>query len=490
MSLSRRHCFFGVFWLILALFILMAKIVPSGRVSYEVDYRHLSRPFGGKGFIGHLTPAERVSQEAKKPALISGDPVYFSVFTPRTFSEAKVTITYRDELTPDTPVIEAGILVDNLVWRYLTKPLENKTLDSLKDWSLVSDGDLSLYQKNPNFFSVAHFIETATENPEEICSDGSLNSCLALYNPPALNFLQKRIRGPRQDFVPWTIPLRGTHQFYFTAPANQELFFSFEVTDLNLDKRDDPVHLIVYEGSQIICQSKIEDNDGGEGEGEVQTKTATLTCPPLPSQETLKLEVKGSSDLVIKEISAAPGVLNFVGRVYPVESEVRPLEFWTDRNLISVTTVNPASRQEITFGDQQFSLAEPYERYEFANQDPGLKKVTLTKPDVILETGGVLAPQAETFFNPDFDVLSRYFSLNEETTYILAAYQPPFLRAGGLKEATVTFNTQAAYRENGKYSFMISIPGLAPADSGRLVIEKIKVEFTGRSLLEKLSDFF
>ena len=490
MSLSRRQRFLVVFWLVLALFFLTVKIVPNGRATYEVDYRHLRRLLDGKGFIGHLTPAERVSQEERAAALMIGDPVYFSVFTPRTFSEAKVTITYRNELTPKTPVIEAGVLVDNLVWRYLTKPLENKTLDSLNDWTLISDGEVSLYQKEANFSSVADFIKVAATNPKEICPAGDLNSCLALYNPLALDFLQKRIPGPQQDFVPWTIPLKGAHQFYFTAPANQELFFSFELADLNLDKREDPVYLNVYEGSQIVCQNKIEDNLGGEGAGQVQTKNITLNCPPLTSQKTLKLEVKGSSDLVIKEISAAPGALNFVGRVYLAELETRPLEFWTDRNLISLTTVNPASRQEITFGDQKFSLAEPYERYEFTNQDSGLKKISLAKGDVILETGGVFSPSAATFFNPDFDILGRYFTLNEKTTYIITDYKPPLVKEDGLREASATFNTQTAYRENGKYSFMISVPGLAPADPGQLVIEKIKVEFTGRSLLEKLADYF
>jgi hypothetical protein len=490
MLLSRRQGVLAFFWLFFAIFILFAKIVPGGRASYELEYRNLSQPFGGRGFIGQLTPAERVSQEKSSPAIMIGDPVYFSVFTPRTFSEAKVTVTYKNELTSATPVIEVGVLVDNLVWRYQTKSLENKTLDNLSDWQRLQEKEVSLYQKDPIFSSVSEFMEVANKNPEKICSDGKLNSCLALYNPPALDILQKRTPGPLENFVPWTVPLKGAHQFYFSAEANKKLFFSFELIDLNLDKRADPVYLTVYKGSQIICQDKIEDNSGGEGEGKSYTKEATLSCPPLTTKETLKLEIKGSSDLIIKEISDAPGALNFVGRVYPVQSTTHPLIFWTDRNLISLTTANPASRQKISFGSQEFLLAEPYQRYEFTHKALGLKQIVLEKDDVILETGGVFSLSPETFFNPDFDILGRYFTINDETKYIIADYNQPLVKDGGLKEASATFNTKAAYRENGKYSFMISVPGLAPEDLGQLVIEKIKVEFSGRTLWEKLADYF
>lgn len=490
MLLSRRQYFLVFFWLVLAIFILYAKIIPGGRASYEVEYKNLSRPFGGRGFIGQLTPAERVIQESSAPAIMIGDPVYFSVFTPRTFSEAKIIVTYKNELTANTPVIETGVLVDNLVWRYQTKPLENKTLDNLSTWEILQDGRISLYQRNPVFSSVSDFIAAITNNPEKICPAGNLNSCLVLYNPPALDVLQKRIPGPLQSFTPWTVPLKGTHQFYFSAVANQELFFSFKLVDLNLDKREDPVYLTVYKGSQIICQDKIEDNLGGEGEGKIYSKTATLSCPPLTTNETLKLEIKGSSDLVIKEISDAPGALNFVGRVYPVQSAVHPLTFWTDRNLISLTTANPASRQQISFGNQKFLLAEPYQRYEFTNQSPGLKQIILEKDDVILETGGVFSPSSETFFNPDFDTLGRYFTINDKTKYIITDYNRPLVKENGLKEASATFNIKAAYRENGKYSFMISVPGLAPEEPGQLIIEKIRVEFSGRTLWEKIADYF
>ena len=56
------------------------------------------------------------------------------------------------------------------------------------------------------------------------------------------------------------------------------------------------------------------------------------------------------------------------------------------------------------------------------------------------------------------------------------------------KQATVILNTKEAYRENGKYSFMISVPGLSLANSGNLKISSIKVEFSGRTLLDKIKE--
>ncbi len=508
MVLSKRQRFLIFFWLFLAISILYLKVLPLGQATYELTYHTLSRPFGGKGFIGHLTPSERVTQNTGDAAVMTGDPVYFSVFTPRTFSEAKVTITYHDELEQNTPIIEAGVLVDNLVWRYKTAPLENRTLDNLNTWSKVVDGTTALYQRQSNFASVEDFVSAANQTPEQICNGKPLNTCLALYNPPALNFLQSKALGLVQSFKPWSFALKGAHQFYFTAPAGQPLKFSFDFSDLNLDKRSDPIYLIVYRGDQIVCQKIIEDNFGGEGEGVSRRFSETFTCDASPNAETfdaspnaeafdaspnaetLKLEVKGSNDMIIGGITEAPSALNFVGRVYPVAAEKTPLTFWTDRDVISLTTANPASRQKVDFSDRQFSLAEPYQRYEFSNHKPGLKSITLYKEDVILEAGGVFALAPENFFNPDFETLGRYFTLDDQINYILSDYQTPRFSDNGLKEASATFDTQHAYRENGKYSFMISVPGLAPEDNGRLIIEAIKVEFTGRSLWEKLADFF
>ena len=60
---------------------------------------------------------------------------------------------------------------------------------------------------------------------------------------------------------------------------------------------------------------------------------------------------------------------------------------------------------------------------------------------------------------------------------------------GGFKNRRpVILNTQEAYREKGKYSFMISVPGLSLSEGGSVQVSNIKVEFTGRTLWAKLKE--
>ncbi len=54
----------------------------------------------------------------------------------------------------------------------------------------------------------------------------------------------------------------------------------------------------------------------------------------------------------------------------------------------------------------------------------------------------------------------------------------------------VEFDLRGAYREDGKYTFLISAPGLNPNDAldDYLEIEEIKVELKGKTLIEKIRE--
>jgi hypothetical protein len=77
-------------------------------------------------------------------------------------------------------------------------------------------------------------------------------------------------------------------------------------------------------------------------------------------------------------------------------------------------------------------------------------------------------------------------TLNHE--YVLANYRSPKFRPDGYKEATAILNTKEAYREKGKYSFMISVPGLSLANQGNLLIKEIRIDFIGRTIFDKIKE--
>ena len=493
MRVTRSRLIFLIFLLILAGLVVWFKVLPLGQATYSLEYPASANFFGGKGFIGRLSPADRVLIEPNQPAKIIGDPIYFSVFTPRTFSNAKITITYQNNLTAATPVIETGVLVDRVVWRYKTAPLENSLLDSgFSDWFALRSGDILLLQKNQIFSDVADFLKVLKNQPEKICGSVNLKSCLALYNADSLsgNFSNYQ-PGTISNFKKINIPLQGTHQFYFNKPVGNNFNFAFDFSDLNLNRDDDPVYVNIYQAGRKVYSQVISDGFGKENSGQSRNFSTSFYWTSGSSEPGLyKLEIKADDDIIIKDITSAPSALVALGRLHPVAAADSDLSFWTDSSFILATTDNPASRQVLNFANQNFSLDQTFHQFEFLSNHYGVKKVHLNSDDVILENDGTFSFDQNSFFNPEINVVDRHFVLSDNLKYILAKYQRPTVFKNNLKQATVSLDITGAYREKGKYSFIISIPGLTSVGQGDLGIKQIKIEFSGRTLWDKLKEKF
>jgi hypothetical protein len=111
-----------LFWVLAIIFIVLVflffKIVPFGKVTYIKHY-----PTGfyfGKGFINNFTPIENIGSYKSVPRIIKA-PVYFSVFTPRTFSEARITIKYKSYLSKKN-LGEIGVLINPAIAYYNLQP--------------------------------------------------------------------------------------------------------------------------------------------------------------------------------------------------------------------------------------------------------------------------------------------------------------------------------------------------------------------------------
>jgi hypothetical protein len=143
-------------WLMLAVFIVFViwqAIVPGGQAVYSFDFKQSSF------FVGRLTPRERVSDIKDGRQTLTGQPVYFNLWTPRPFSSLKLTVRYKNNTTP---VLEAGLLLDKQAWRYAIKPLHNETIDKLyrsEHWGVLEDGPIILLQRQETYASVVDFLK-------------------------------------------------------------------------------------------------------------------------------------------------------------------------------------------------------------------------------------------------------------------------------------------------------------------------------------------
>lgn len=466
--------------ILLLVFFLFLKVVPCGQISYSRDYSQWLK--SGKGFVYGFTPAERVDLKSGQLPRLIGDPIYFSVFTPRTFDEAKLIIKYRDRLSSETPVVEAGVLVDKLVWRYDLKPVQNKILDELKfSWPRLADENTKLIlQRDKNYSSVLDFERDLQAGQLKDCPGGVL-SCVAVYNYP----LELTFRLPDyQKSSPLVIstPLRGAHQFYIYL-KDEPLKLDFEFVDLNQDKELDPIIVTIYRGSEVIASQLLVDNNVNLGNGQTEEKKLSLLEPKLPSG-VYKVEVRVNDDIVIKKITSSIDKLVFINKLWPVSTPGR-LTFYTDQNYLQVKALNPAALQTIKFGEQSFKISETYKQFTFKTEAATpVKKIQLPGDEIILENGGVFAFSPESLFNPGLKKIDRYFVPSEETKYLIANYQIP-RGDSELRTAEANFNLIGVYREKGKYNFMISIPGLQ-GTGGYLEIQEIKLEFKGRTLWQKI----
>lgn len=472
--LKIRLLWVFLIFFIVALF-LFFRVVPGGQVVYQKKYPGLLR--SGQGFIYSLGPVERIAQEKLLNSRIVAEPVYFSVFSPRTFNQVKLTIDYSRHLNIKSPIIEAGVLVDGITKGYNLVPIENRLIDSLSDsWQRLGLDPLVLQADNYYDSSEAFFTALNT-GKLKACPEG-LAQCLAVYNyepdyrlEPNFNQAEKALE--------INMPLRGTHSLYLHTDSDHlelELGFRF----LNLDKSLDDIILILSQANEIIKTENYRQRDQDEEE-----KVLNLLATDL-SPGVYKLEIKIKDDVVIKHMKSSTNRLVFISRLWPV-SYNQEIKVYTDKNYLFLRTLEPASLQQFIIAGQSYELKEPYSKEEFRfDNDDGKSEIILGKDDVILENSGVFALDPSVIFNPQYNRIDQYFTPSATVKYIIANYQPPEQIKTGLYRQSIDLDLKHSYRENKQYNFIISIPNLSLDSEGYVDIKKIKLELSGRSLWQKL----
>lgn len=457
------------------------KIVPGGRIVYEHSW-----PAGlksGQGFIYEFKPGERLDPNDRISLKMIAEPLYFSLFTPRRFDQVRLTLTYRDHLSSTTPIIEVGVLTDNLSGRYELRPVRNNILDRLLgSWHQLGDSRSPLIlAAKENYATPAEFNRDLAAGALKGCpGTGQLADCLAVYNYDQPLSWPLPAGSTVTPFVV-TQPLRGPHQFYVYF-KNGPWRLNFDFVDLNLDPAPDPLNVTLFSGDQIIANQALADNNSATASGQTENKNIILKGDFI-SAGVYKLDVNISPDVVLARLESSSDKLVARHKIWPV-SGAGALTVFTDGNYLQAWTSNPASLGQIDLAGRPFDLNRTDRPFSWPLAG-GQAAVKLKKDDIILETNGVFAFTAAGLFDPAVPTVDRFFS-PDQTRYILADYTSPVL-AGDLKIATAEFNLRAAYREKGKYTFLISVPGLSgEEEESYLDIKQIRIELRGKTLWQKI----
>ncbi|MFH1744664.1 MAG: hypothetical protein ABH881_00670 [bacterium] len=454
------------------------KIVPFGKMVYVNDFK------GDNYFIRKLTPAERVLEIKDGMQKIIGDPIYFSLFTPRKFDQAVLSIKYKtfgDELKFKT--IEVGALVDNKLWRYNLRPLENFVIDKfIKEWDATRDGDIILLQR-PNLIGKKY------ETVDAFLQDLPEVSKIALYNYELKREYILSDYAPQNELkkvLPNT--LRGAYQFY-TYIKDEDLYFKFNFFDLNKNKDADEIDVFLYYNNELL-EIKHLDDDGIviDNNRSSAPRDLEISLKNLP-EGSYKIEFRANDDIITNEIITSQQKISFENNLWFYENGRKNITLYTDSNKIWAKVVSPQGLQKITAGANEIIISETYKQFETALSGTSmtLKKLNLQKDGIIISGNGNFIFRESQFINSKIKKVSE-FGVNEEgVDYILANYQSP-REEGEWKIANVELDISAAYRENGNYGFLISLPGLKADDKimDGIEIDWIKIELRGKNLYDKI----
>lgn len=466
-----------VLWLALAIIIAWfgyMKIVPSGKIGYSIS------DFGQPNyFIGKLSPVERV-ELSKDKAVIKGDPVYFSLRPPRRFESAKVTVKYKN--TTNLPVLEIGLLNDKVAWGYDLKPLNNKIIDQLSlVWPVVYGSDGSrLIEREKKYDTVESFLKNLLEN--RLPADE-----VALYDYSLKNKFLLAGYAPKTESRTIDCGWRGSYQFY-TYVKNENLNFLFNFIDLNLNRDSDAVDIKVYSPAGLIYAKHIDD-DGASG----LERQIGFKMPNLP-EGVYRLSFAASDDIITKSIVTTQSRFALVNKVWLASGAGENKILYTDSRQIGAQTINPASLGKIKIGGEILNLNQTYKQFflKVSGREKNLTKVEPAKDDIIISGDGVFSFSAGEFLEPRFQNLDGNIDVNrDKINYILTNYRSPEDSAGW-QTAAAEFDLTKAYQENGKYQFLISLPGLASENQigGEAMIKEIKVELQGTGLWQKIKKYF
>lgn len=492
--LSKIRYFFITIFVLVLVFLLWQWISPLGHWFCNTNFsnnnlKHLFKT-GSSACLSQPSPPERHAYSFDGKLLMLADPLYFSVFSPRSFSKVELEIIFKPHLGNANSVFEAGFLADAKLWRYQLKPVYNLWLEQLStSWHPIQDNNLTLFQKQNHFDSVGAFLENWSSNDGKLCKDFN---CLATYNltegllPTALKLDDLYFN---HDHLVFPYAFRGSHQFYFYLNENG-LELSGSLIDLNENKDKDDLEILVFRDNKQVAVLRITDN---RSEEELSAESSSKQFFKIAREDLLaglyKLDIRASDDLVIDNFKINSSYLSAINKIWPISTG--PVSLITDSSYLQVKSLSPFSLQKINFANSSLILDQIYYQYEIMSNKTGWQEINLDQGGLILENNGVFASSPNSLLNPSYPRLDRFILGNEQIEFVLADYKPAEVLDDGWYKTKIYFDSAGLYRENNNYNLILSVPGLRLDNGagGLVEIKEINIKFFGSNLWDKIKNY-
>ncbi|MEI7497688.1 MAG: hypothetical protein WCK11_00195 [Candidatus Falkowbacteria bacterium] len=463
---TRTIIWLGYFFLLSI--VIFRGLLPFGQVVYRYNFNNPDY------FIRKLTPAERVLPANKHEQGIIGEPVYFSVYTPRTFDQAKITLTYK--IMGEVPVVEVGVLAHPTLTRYRTVAIENQLIDDLaKKWQVKYGNGYTLLEQENKYQSVDDFFKSlpptnqvATYRAELPLRQGEYNFTLATSS----------VR----------VGLRGSYQF-FTYINRGQMRLKLNITDRNQNNKPDPTTITVYRDGKSVF-TRILPDDGVVIDTWQATPVRTFDIEsPVLEKGIYQVEVAASDDITTNQLMINSGQLGFSGSLWLADTTKPPILAWTDGQEVSLQVTDPAKEQVVLIGQEKLVVDDTFRLFR-KQTSATVTPIKLEKNDIRIVTDGVVAFNRSQLFNPRSIQFGINTKLDErKINYVLTEYLPSE-NISSTREKKATLDLHGAYREGSRYGFMIALPGLkndASSTANTLVLSDLSIEFNGSTLWQKIA---
>lgn len=478
-------CYLIVFGIIIS-----KNFVFDGIMEMTYDFEHESP------FISLLKPRGRVDQKLYKDnsgdyyQTIHIDPVYFDVEFPRHFSDAHVTLKYKN---PYESLLELGISRGELDEGFLLKPIENKLLDKLLaegDWHVIQDKGRILFQKNKQYNTIDSFLQKL---PGE--------SKIATYNFHLPITYKRRNYEPKQGVhIPKS--LRGGHSMLTYVGQNENLDFTFNFQDVNRGKNEDEIKIRVYHYDQEIYTRVLED-DGIADDSAFMARPFDYNLKlPTPGEGVYKIKIETTDDIFIRDIKAQQHLLVFENSIYLGDNvgylnekfpeRYTATQLYSTTEKLSAITSHKEGFQKINFGPRTLDIDEKHimftKSYPLSQRKKLLEGLKISENDIKVIGKGLFAFDEKNFFDPSYLNITGDPDLNLDlynVQYVIANYTPP-IQDGAWKKQTLHFDIDRIRDADNEYRFVLSFPY---SQKKQTLIDMSEINILVQSEKIGLSDF-
>lgn len=288
-----------------------------------------------------------------------------------------------------------------------------------------------------------------------------------------------------------TVGLRGSHTVIAYVGENENLDFRFGLRDYNRHADDDQLKVKVTRGSRVAHESVFTDDGVSRADDSVSEPREFQLLLPTPGEGVYRIELKTTDDLFFTSIDTQQHRWYFDGHVYITDNEeyrkVYPEKTFSPTRIISfgssvrVRTAHVSSLQTIRVGTIPLPLEELHTLHEVDSLG-FTTTVTIPKNDVFIE-GGSFALSSRQYFSikslapPNLDELRKPL---DDYDFIIA-YYPARVTKNNLLEASAEAPGSKLVKRNGRYEFILNVPGLFE-NHRRLRLYELEVTLEGEPI--------